>query len=47
MTLRNRGEPSGFSDLATPLMAGAMRRANGKDLERLKSILEGEATQPR
>jgi uncharacterized protein YndB with AHSA1/START domain len=41
MTLRNRGEPSGFSKLATPLLAGAMRRTNRKDLARLKRILEG------
>ena len=47
MTLRNRGEPSGFSGLAAPLLAGAMRRANGKDLARLKSILEAQATQPK
>ena len=40
MTLRNRGEPSGFGKLAGPIMAGAMRRANRKDLERLKLILE-------
>jgi len=40
MTLRNRGEPSGFSKFVAPLMANAMRRANGKDLARLKSILE-------
>ena len=43
MTLRNRGEPSGFSGLVAPLMGGAMRRANGKDLARLKSILEAKA----
>ena len=40
MTLRNRGQPSGFSNVAAPLMAKAMRRANGKDLRRLKQILE-------
>lgn len=40
MRLRNRGEPSGFSKLVTPVMAGAMRRANQKDLARLKAILE-------
>jgi uncharacterized membrane protein len=40
MTLRNRGEPSGFAGVAGPLMAAAMRRANQKDLARLKSLLE-------
>lgn len=40
MNLRNRGEPSGFASVAAPMMARAMRRANRKDLERLKEILE-------
>ena len=40
MTLRNRGEPAGFKRVAAPMMARAMRRANRKDLARLKQILE-------
>src|SRR5258708_4168514 len=40
MTLRNRGAPSGFSRVVAPLMASAMRRANRKDLSRLKALLE-------
>lgn len=40
MTLRNRGRPSGFGKVAAPVMTSAMRRANAKDLARLKQILE-------
>ena len=42
MTLRNRGEPAGFSRIAAPMIAIAMRRANTKDLERLKAGLESQ-----
>ncbi|MCB1027277.1 MAG: SRPBCC family protein [Microthrixaceae bacterium] len=41
MTLRNRGKPSGFSRVAGPVMASAMKRANHQDLANLKRILEG------
>ena len=40
MTLRNQGSPSGFGKVAAPAMAAAMRRANRKDLARLKKVLE-------
>jgi uncharacterized membrane protein len=40
MTLRNRGEPSGFAKVSAPIMARAMRRANEADLRRLKALLE-------
>jgi hypothetical protein len=41
MTLRNTGEPAGFSKVSAPMMASAMRRANRKDLEQLRAILGG------
>ncbi len=41
MTLRNRGEPSGFAAVTAPVMTRAMRRANEADLRRLKALLEG------
>jgi uncharacterized membrane protein len=47
MILRNRGEPAGFKALAAPLMARAMRRANEKDLRRLKELLENEQRRSR
>jgi uncharacterized membrane protein len=43
MSLRSRGQPKGFSRLAKPLVVSAMRRANRKDLERLKAVLEARA----
>lgn len=46
MTLRNRGEPSGFASIAAPMMGSAMRRANNKDLASLKKILEKRSAQP-
>ena len=44
MRLRNFGEPAGFSKLVAPFMALAMRRANSKDLARLKARLEGQGS---
>lgn len=41
MTLRNAGQPTGFSKVFSPFMATMMRRANMKDLKKIKNILEG------
>lgn len=43
MTLRNRGNSTGFSKWVIPFMSLAMRRANKKDLKRLKQLLEHKA----
>ena len=43
MRLRNRGSPAGFTGIAAPLLALAMRRANRKDLRKLKDLLERSA----
>jgi uncharacterized membrane protein len=40
MTLRNRGEATRFGKVAARVVAAAMRRANRKDLRRLKQLLE-------
>lgn len=40
MSLRNRGQPRGLSRVTSIFLSRAMRKANTRDLERLKAVLE-------
>ena len=40
MQLRNRGQPRGFSRVTSFFLARSMKKANQRDLNRLKAILE-------
>ena len=43
MTLRNRGEPSGFANLAAPIMSAQVRRATTRNLALLKTLMEADS----
>lgn len=44
MKLHNRGNPTGVSKILGPLMKTMMKKANKKDLKRIKAIIEGSGS---
>ena len=46
MSLQNKGNPGGLSKLLTPFLSFAIKKANNKDLQRLKEIIEKECHVP-
>jgi len=46
MSLQSKGNPGGLSKLLTPLLSFAIKKANNKDLQRLKEIIEKECHVP-
>ena len=46
LTVRNTGQPAGFSAVVNLLIAPMMRRAMRKDLTRLKQVLEAGSRGP-